>query len=134
VGALVLLAQNALRHEPPTRALRPPGSLAVGIGVSGAITSVSRAVVVQPLRYDRPQELVMIWRGSTEIPPSLVGLVEPCTTLSHECSDTWSACKVSRLMRAILDGPRIDWQRAVPTVIDVKEGYVTCVKRIAAAR
>jgi hypothetical protein len=39
----------------------------------------------------------------------------------------YPACKVSRLMRATLDGPRskIDWQRPVPTVIDVKEGYVT---------
>jgi predicted permease len=37
-------------------------SLAVGIGVSVAITSVSSAVLVRPLPYDTPQDLVMIWR------------------------------------------------------------------------
>ena len=40
-------------------------SLAVGIGVSVAITSVSTAVLVRPLPYDRPQDLVMIWRQGT---------------------------------------------------------------------
>jgi putative ABC transport system permease protein len=37
-------------------------SLAVGIGVSVALTSVSTAVLVRPLPYERPQDLVMIWR------------------------------------------------------------------------
>lgn len=37
-------------------------SLAVGIGLSVAITTVSTAVLIRPLPYDSPQDLVMIWR------------------------------------------------------------------------
>ena len=39
-------------------------SLAIGIGVSVAITSVSTAVLVRPLPYDKPEDVVMIWRAS----------------------------------------------------------------------
>jgi predicted permease len=44
-------------------------SLAVGIAASVAITSVSTAVLVRPLPYDRPQDLVMIWRQSSDPDP-----------------------------------------------------------------
>ncbi|MGH9200638.1 MAG: ABC transporter permease, partial [Vicinamibacterales bacterium] len=51
-------------------------SLAVGIGVSVAITSVSTAVLVRPLPYDRPEGLVMIWRQSAS-PSPLTGFRDP---------------------------------------------------------
>lgn len=35
-------------------------SLAVGIGMSVALTTVSTAVLIRPLPYERPQDLVMI--------------------------------------------------------------------------
>lgn len=47
-------------------------SLSVGIGVSVAIMTVSSAVVVKPLPYERPEELVMIW-GGTDGPSGLTG-------------------------------------------------------------
>ncbi|MEW6322547.1 MAG: ABC transporter permease [Acidobacteriota bacterium] len=37
-------------------------SLAVSVGASAAIISVSSAVLVRPLPYDRPQDLVHVWR------------------------------------------------------------------------
>lgn len=51
-------------------------SLAVAIGVSVAITSVATAVLVRPLPYEKPQELVMIWRKSAG-PSSLEGFRDP---------------------------------------------------------
>jgi hypothetical protein len=44
-----------------------------------------------------------------------------CTT------QNFPACKVSRLLKATIDGPRsrIDWQRVVPGTDDIREGYVT---------
>lgn len=47
-------------------------SLAVGIAVSVAITSVSTAVLVRPLPYDRPRDLVMIW-AAADGPSALTG-------------------------------------------------------------
>jgi putative ABC transport system permease protein len=38
-------------------------SLAVGIGVSVALTSVATAVLVRPLPYEKPEDLVMIWEA-----------------------------------------------------------------------
>jgi len=51
-------------------------SLAVGIGVSVAITTVSSAVLVRPLPYDRPEELVMLWR-TDDGPSSMAGFRDP---------------------------------------------------------
>jgi putative ABC transport system permease protein len=45
-------------------------SLAIGIGVSMAITSVSTAVLVRPLPYDKPEDVVMIWRASAALSPT----------------------------------------------------------------
>lgn len=50
-------------------------SLAVGIGVSVAITTVSTAVLIRPLPYVDPQSLVMIWR-QTAGPSTLDGFVD----------------------------------------------------------
>lgn len=46
----------------------------------------------------------------------------------HACPPVdFIACKGTKLMRATVDGPRsrIDWQRDVPILWDIKEGYVT---------
>lgn len=51
-------------------------SLSVSIGVSVAITSVASAVLVRPLPYDKPEELVMIWRRSSG-PAPLSGFRDP---------------------------------------------------------
>lgn len=44
-------------------------SLAVGIGVSVALATVSAAVFVRHLPYDNPQDLVMVWRQGTTASP-----------------------------------------------------------------
>jgi putative ABC transport system permease protein len=64
---LIIDLRSAFRQSLRNRGLTVVAltSLAVGIGVSVAITSVSSAVLVRPLPYDRPEELVMIWRQST---------------------------------------------------------------------
>jgi putative ABC transport system permease protein len=54
-------------------------SLAVGIGVSVAITSVATAVLVRPLPYDKPEDLVMIWRQGVG-PSPLAGFWDPWRT------------------------------------------------------
>ncbi len=51
-------------------------SLAVGIGVSVALTSVATAVLVRPLPYDKPHDLVMIWRAD-DGPSALTGFWDP---------------------------------------------------------
>jgi putative ABC transport system permease protein len=43
--------------------------LALGIGANTAVYSVVRAVMLKPLPYDRPEDVVLLW-GSTNIGPS----------------------------------------------------------------
>jgi putative ABC transport system permease protein len=64
VNGLIIDSRAAFRRSIRDRGLTVVAltSLAVGIGVSVAIMSVSTAVLVRPLPYDDPRNLVMIWR------------------------------------------------------------------------
>jgi putative ABC transport system permease protein len=45
-------------------------SLALGIGVTAVIGTVALAVLVKPLPYERPHDLVMVWRQSVNPSPA----------------------------------------------------------------
>lgn len=64
---LVLDLRSALRRVSRQRnaALVAFTSLGVGIGASVAIGTVANAVLIRPLPYERPGQLVMVWRQGT---------------------------------------------------------------------
>lgn len=67
--------RSALRYFSRNRGLSlvALSSLAVGIGASTAITTIANSVFIRPLPYDRPEELVMIWRAPEGRPSVLAG-------------------------------------------------------------
>ena len=51
--------------------------LALGIGANGAIFSLVRAVLLEPLPYERPEEVVMVWHSRPDRPQPRVGISTP---------------------------------------------------------
>ncbi|HEU4628746.1 MAG TPA: ADOP family duplicated permease [Gemmatimonadaceae bacterium] len=45
-------------------------TLAIGIGANGAVFGILRATLLQALPYERPDELVMLWRAFPDDPPA----------------------------------------------------------------
>ena len=54
----------------PVLALALVLTLAFGIGANTVVFSILRATLLQPLPYDDPDHLVMVWRSMAVIPPS----------------------------------------------------------------
>jgi predicted permease len=55
-------AGRQLRRTPGFAAL-VVGTVALGVGASTAVFSVVSGVLLQPLRFDRPEQLVQVWEG-----------------------------------------------------------------------
>ena len=66
-------------------------TLAIGIGANTAIFTVVNAVLLQPLPYDRPEELALIWQRDLEGDADGKGTVAPANYMSWlERNNTFS--------------------------------------------
>src|ERR1700716_2751893 len=50
--------------------------LALGIGASGTVASVARALLLRPLPYAQPQRLVMVWVRWADFPKAWLAIPE----------------------------------------------------------
>ncbi|MBV8201655.1 MAG: ABC transporter permease, partial [Acidobacteria bacterium] len=60
-------------------------TLALGIGANGAVFSVLRALLLRPLPYGRPEQLVMLWSRWSEFPKTWVSVEEARTWAAAGC-------------------------------------------------
>jgi hypothetical protein len=74
-GWLVEL-RAALRQVPrdPTTALAAPTTMGIAIGACGAMFAVVRGVIVRPLAYGHPDELVRVWETHQGATPAFAGV------------------------------------------------------------
>jgi predicted permease len=56
-----------LLKKAPIFATAAIGTLALGIGANTAIFSLVQAVLIRPLPYDRPDQVVMVWEDATAV-------------------------------------------------------------------
>lgn len=102
-------AWRSLLRRPATSALLLV-TLALGIGASAAIWSVLYGIVLSPLAYDRPEEIVQVWPArsqgmSTEL---LVKLQEESTSYDGLAAWTEEAFKLAMDDRAeMVYGPKV---------------------------
>jgi predicted permease len=96
-------------------------SLAVGIGVSVSITSVSTAVLIRPLPYTKPEELVMIW-AKDDGPSNLDGFYDPRSlarsTITSGMILQWAGQSLPFADFAVLES----WQTGVSSRVDLVDG------------
>jgi putative ABC transport system permease protein len=96
-------------------------SLAVGIGVCVAITTVATAVLVRPLPYEKPQDLVMIWRQDTG-PSAVSGFWDPRRLarqiLTPAMVQRWRGQELPLADFAVFDS----WETGVLPRVDLIEG------------
>ena len=52
-------------------------TLALGIGANGAVFGILRAVLLQPLPYEDPDRIVMVWRSPERAPASTHDILRP---------------------------------------------------------
>jgi putative ABC transport system permease protein len=76
VGQDLLFAMRTWRRA-PWFAAGAVLVLALGIGANGAIFSLVRAVLLEPLPYDRPDEVVMVWHSRPDRPQPRVAISTP---------------------------------------------------------
>ena len=97
-------AVRSLRRGPAFAAMAIL-TLALGIGANTAIFTVVNAVLLRPLPYDRPEELVLIWQRDLDGDADGKGTVAPANYMSWlERNNTFSDIAAFNIWSPTLSG------------------------------